>query len=45
MGKMAASILLDRIANPEKKYAATILVKPKLIVRESTARVPQDGSR
>jgi DNA-binding LacI/PurR family transcriptional regulator len=39
MGRLAAKILLDRIANPDKKYAASILVKPKLIVRESTARV------
>jgi LacI family transcriptional regulator len=39
MGRMAAQILLDRIANPEKRYAPTILVKPKLIVRESTSRV------
>jgi LacI family transcriptional regulator len=38
MGRLAASILLDRIANPEKEYAPTIMVKPKLIVRESTAR-------
>jgi LacI family transcriptional regulator len=39
MGRMAGKILLDRIANPTKKYPLTILVKPKLIVRESTARV------
>jgi DNA-binding LacI/PurR family transcriptional regulator len=39
MGRMAAQILLDRIANPEKTYARTILVKPKLMVRESTAVV------
>jgi LacI family transcriptional regulator len=38
MGKLAATILLDRIANPEKQYAPTIMVKPKLIVRESTAK-------
>jgi DNA-binding LacI/PurR family transcriptional regulator len=38
MGKMAAKILLDRIANPEKKYPRTILVDPKLVVRESTVR-------
>jgi len=37
MGEMAAEILLDRIANPEKDYDPTILVKPELIVRESTA--------
>jgi LacI family transcriptional regulator len=39
MGRLAAKILLDRIANPEKQYAPTILVKPKLITRESTAKV------
>jgi len=39
MGRLAASILLDRIANPENTYAPTIMVKPKLIVRESTAKV------
>jgi LacI family transcriptional regulator len=38
MGRLAASILLDRIANPENLYAPTIMVKPKLIVRESTAK-------
>ena len=37
MGKLAASILLDRIANPDHQYAPSILVKPALIVRESTA--------
>jgi LacI family transcriptional regulator len=40
MGRLAASILLDRIGNPEKVYAPTIMVKPKLIVRESTAPAP-----
>ncbi len=38
MGRMAAQILLDRIAHPEKVYKPTILVKPRLIVRESTGR-------
>jgi LacI family transcriptional regulator len=38
MGRLAAKILLERIADPEKKVAATILVKPGLIERESTAR-------
>jgi DNA-binding LacI/PurR family transcriptional regulator len=37
MGRLAATILLDRIANPDKQYAPTIMAKPKLIVRESTA--------
>jgi DNA-binding LacI/PurR family transcriptional regulator len=39
MGKLAASILLDRIANPAAEYAPNIPVKPALIVRESTAPV------
>jgi DNA-binding LacI/PurR family transcriptional regulator len=39
MGKLAASILLDRIANPAAEYASSIPVKPALIVRESTAPV------
>jgi len=39
MGKLAASILLDRIANPAAQYAGSIPVKPALIVRESTAPV------
>jgi DNA-binding LacI/PurR family transcriptional regulator len=39
MGKLAASILLDRIANPVAEYAPNIPVKPALIVRESTAQV------
>jgi LacI family transcriptional regulator len=39
MGRLASAILLDRIANPDKKYAPTMMVKPKLIVRESTGPV------
>ncbi len=39
MGKLAASILLERIANPAAPYAANIPIKPALIVRESTAKV------
>lgn len=38
MGRLAATILLDRIADPDKRYAPTIFLKPKLIVRESTGR-------
>ena len=37
MGKLAASILLDRIANPAAQYAPNVPVKPALMVRESTA--------
>jgi LacI family transcriptional regulator len=44
MGKLAASILLDRIANPTHQYAPNIPVKPTLIVRESTAPVAQASS-
>jgi DNA-binding LacI/PurR family transcriptional regulator len=40
MGKLAASILLDRISNPTRDYAPSILVKPALIIRESTAPAP-----
>lgn len=36
MGKLGASILLDRIADPSSKYDRTIFMKPKLIAREST---------
>ncbi|WP_255484008.1 substrate-binding domain-containing protein [Granulicella sp. 5B5] len=36
MGKLGASILLDRIADPSQKYDRSIFMKPKLIVREST---------
>lgn len=43
MGKLAASILLDRIANPAAQYAPNVPVKPALIVRESTA--PLSGAR
>ncbi len=39
MGRLASTILLDRIANPGKKYAPTIMVKPQLIVRESSSPV------
>jgi DNA-binding LacI/PurR family transcriptional regulator len=42
MGRLASKILLERIANPRKQYAPTIMVKPKLIVRESTSRVKPD---
>jgi DNA-binding LacI/PurR family transcriptional regulator len=38
MGQLAATILLDRIAEPERQYAGTVLVRPELIVRESTGR-------
>jgi DNA-binding LacI/PurR family transcriptional regulator len=42
MGRLASRILLDRIANPQKKYAPTIMVKPTLLVRESTSRAKRN---
>jgi LacI family transcriptional regulator len=39
MGQLATRILLERIADPGKLYPPSILVKPQLVVRESTARV------
>ncbi len=38
MGKLAASILLERINDPAAEYALTVLAKPTLIVRESTTQ-------
>ncbi len=43
MGKLAASVLLDRINNPSAEYAPTLLTKPALIVRESTG--PAESGR
>lgn len=37
MGKRAAQILLDRIAGNDAKYPNIVAMKPKLILRESTA--------
>jgi LacI family transcriptional regulator len=39
MGQLAAKILIERIAEPREPYASTVLVRPKLIVRESTSQV------
>jgi DNA-binding LacI/PurR family transcriptional regulator len=36
MGEMAATQLLSRIANPDKKVQSRILLAPELVVREST---------
>ncbi len=41
MGRMAAQILLDRIADHNAQYPPTVLVRPKLIIRESTGGVPK----
>lgn len=37
MGRIASKILLKRIANPGDQYPARALIKPELIIRESTA--------
>ncbi len=39
MGKLGATILLDRIADPSKPYELSVWMKPKLIERESTGPV------
>lgn len=39
MGRKAAQILLDRIARPEAKYPPSVLMEPKLIIRESTTKI------
>ena len=36
MGKRGAQVLLDRIANREKRYPGEITMEPELVVREST---------
>jgi DNA-binding LacI/PurR family transcriptional regulator len=40
MGKRSAEILLDRIANRDKKYPSEIVMAPELVVRESTGPAP-----
>jgi len=39
MGRRGTQILLERIANREKKFPAEIVMKPELVVRESTGPV------
>lgn len=39
MGKKGAEVLLERIADREKKFPAEIVMKPELVVRESTGAV------
>jgi DNA-binding LacI/PurR family transcriptional regulator len=41
MGEMAATQLLQRIANPDKKVQNRILLAPELVVRESTGPAPR----
>ena len=43
MGKRAAQILLDRIANRENLYPSEIVMAPELVVRESTGPAPVKG--
>ena len=38
MGKRGAQVLLARIADNKKKFPAEVVMTPKLVVRESTAR-------
>jgi LacI family transcriptional regulator len=40
MGKRGAQILLERIADREKEYPAAVVMKPELVVRESTGPAP-----
>ena len=39
MGKRGAQVLLERIANKAKPFAAEIVMAPELVVRESTGPV------
>ena len=36
MGRRGAQVLLERIANRDKKFSAEIVMKPEIVVREST---------
>ena len=45
MGLRAAQVLLERIANPEKDYAAELVMEPELVVRESTGPAPELAGR
>jgi LacI family transcriptional regulator len=40
MGKRGAEVLLGRIADREKELPAEIVMKPELVVRESTGPAP-----
>lgn len=44
MGLRAAQALLDRIAKPEQEWPAEIVMKPELIVRESTGPARPRGA-
>lgn len=39
MGQVASKLLLDRIAQPDQPYPKELLMKPQLVIRESTGPV------
>src|ERR1700737_266632 len=39
MGQVASQLLLDRIAQPDMAYPKEVLIKPQLVIRESTGPV------
>ena len=45
MGKRGAQVLLERIANREREFAAEIVMAPELVVRESTGPVRAGGAK
>ena len=45
MGRIAAETLLGRIRSSEAHRGGEIMVKPELMVRETTCKVEQSGSK
>lgn len=45
MTKIAIKILLDKIGDNSNKVIQHVVVKPELVVRETTAKVPEAGNR
>ncbi len=45
MGKRGAQILLERIANREREYPSEVVMRPELVIRESTGLAPKQGLR
>jgi DNA-binding LacI/PurR family transcriptional regulator len=45
MGRAGAELLLKRIADPKAPFAASVVMQPELILRESTGRVKAEKSR
>ena len=43
MGQVASKLLLDRIAQPDMPYPKEVLIKPQLVVRESTGPVRSEA--